>query len=667
VKAIFDATERMSVTEFLRHKYGTDECPTGMENIWRLALTRHMHESFLFFCSNFAYLSDKKDKLVTLKPFAGQAIHTLAIESQRKAGLPVRICELKARQVGFTLINIARGLHYCLDENRRALILVDDEDVAAEQATRLATMLNGLPGWLQPMRRIQNLKHLVFDNPNPKDRLANPGLNAAMQITVPSSFRGAPPGFVCVSEYAHMDADRQMAVQAGIISAMALSPEKMLIIDTTPNGNDDSYEPMVRKAIEMSPKWTRRIENWKGEISAEEILGGVLGIPEAVERGRPGMVPSMCPWRIHEEFSCKSPATPRGELPKLKAALREETVLSLGKLSKYGGEEEKDLAERYGVSIDRLFWRRCKIDSYDVPTEEMALLMFRQEHLSTVDSAFIDSGTAPFDRGTMDAMARQEREPIHVGLFDGEDRFDHRHPERLQWQEIRLYAPPQNGEKYTMGVDTNIAYESPDSDASVAQVVRHRDNKIVATYEARVPANILLEQLYYLYRWYFNCYYAIETAGMGYQLVRWAIDKGMSNCHYYKRYDADYPEPTKFPGWETKSNTRPMMDQTFTALFCNRSRESGKVEPLLNIPDAKTQREIRGLTRTPTGSFKSSRGHDDHYDALCIALVIGQDPYSGLVRQKEKDEEEKRVEFERAFYAINNTQLSRNRPDLANI
>ena len=26
----------------------------------------------------------------------------------------------------------------------------------------------------------------------------------------------------------------------------------------------------------------------------------------------------------------------------------------------------------------------------------------------------------------------------------------------LAWQEIRLYAPPEKGEKYTMGVDTDV-------------------------------------------------------------------------------------------------------------------------------------------------------------------------------------------------------------------
>jgi hypothetical protein len=295
----------------------------------------------------------------------------------------------------------------------------------------------------------------------------------------------------------------------------------------------------------------------------------------------------------------------------------------------------------------------------------MKLLAFRQEFYNTIDSAFIDSGSAPFDRACLDALDRQVRDPIATGLFRAEDQFDHH--AISQWQQIRIYAPPQNGEKYTMGVDCDQAYESPDSDATVAQVVRFRDNKIVLTYEARVPSYLLLEQLYYIYRWYFNCYYAIETAGMGYDLVRRCIDRGMGNCHYYKRYDADLPEPTKYPGWETKSNIRPLMDQTLTELICQRNRETGTPEPDIIIPDRKTLQEIRGLTRTQTGAFKSSRGHDDHVDALDIALCIARDPYSGLHRQKEEDEEAKRDEFERRFYDMTRSYTDRNHPDLSTL
>lgn len=674
----------MDVPEFLTSRFGSMDIPPEQTNMARLALTGHTRDSYHFFASNFAYASDKAGNLVLLKPFVGQAIHRVSLDAQLRAGLPGRLCEVKARQLGWTTENLARALHFILDENKRALILVDDEDVAAEQATRMNTMLNGLPRWMQPMRRIQNLKHIVLDNPNPKDRIKNPGLNSASQITVPSSFRGVGGSiFVCISEFAHMDEQRQEAVQSGLVSAIPLTPYTILIIDTTPNGPDDIYHNMVRKSVASNPKWTKRIEEWKGELTAEEVLNGALGIPDSVEKGRPGaMIPALCPWRFHEEYTARDKEHPRGEIPPLKKHQREEVESTLGKMPNYGGEEERELHDRYGVSIERLFWRRCKIDSYDLPTAEMALLMFRQEFLSTIESAFIDSGSAPFPRDSIDALQRQVRTPAAIGLFESEGKFAHwemngqafagkdTRRDRNPWHEVRIYAPPEPGEKYTMGVDTDIAYESPESDATVAQIVRFRDSKLVATYEARVGSHELMTQLYCLYKFYFNCYYAIETAGIGYDLVRRCIDRGMGNVHYYKRYDKDIPEPTAFPGWETgKPFMRAMMDQMLLQMICARDRDSGKAAPNCIIPDQMTVSEIRGLSRQPSGAFKANRGrHDDHCDALEIAWCIAMDPYSGLLRKVEKQEEEKRSEFEQNFkWVTNRGGTNRNRPSLLTI
>jgi hypothetical protein len=1032
VKSLYSQDELVDQNAWLTAKYG-DHIPDANRNVVRLAMTSHMRNSYTWFASNFCYIRDKAGNTKLLRPFVGQAIHRVALDSQLRAGLPGRLVEIKARQLGWTTECLARGLHFILDENKRAFILVDDEDVAAAQATDFNVMLNGLPKWMQPMRRIQSLKSLVFENPDPKDRVANPGLNSASQVTVPSSFRGVGGAiFVSIGEYAHMDETRQEAVNMGLISALGNNPYAILIIDTTPNGPGDSYHSMVLKACEQNPKWIKRIENYIGEPSAEDVLNGLFGIPDCVEKGRPGvMVPALCPWRYHEEYciiegmlvACKdglkpietivvgdettygrvtdtfkfenrqvvrvtteqgrsivctpthpfwtpdgwivadntlgkdvqlvghqfgadyqevggisitnemgrllgyymadgcldrygelsfacdaqdedvvddvkslvtafterfpsrgsagkvpikpikhgasactvvrsgrlafkefftelggfdpeiqrrtpcvpnaifrSPkpvvreflrglfegdgyrntratsveyyaknveflrqvqllllgfgvrariysndrtirgkrhkgwkmylraqqsetflaeigfvskrkswradptksrrgerrvsaraveseydrvvsvedagfanvydisvadvhqyaangilvhntvrdkAHPRGQIARFSKAMRDEMNATLGKMNKYGGEEEIEQRDRYGVSLERLFWRRCQIDNYELPSEESCLLAFRQEFLTTVESAFVDTGTTPFPRESMDALSRMIRTPAAVGLFESEGKFAHwqMHGEPISvvhrdpnpWQEIRIYAPPEPGEKYTMGVDTDVAYENEESDFTVAQVVRFSDNKLVATYTAKVGSHELMRQLFCLYKWYGNCYYAIETAGMGYDLVRRCIDAGMGNTHYYKRYDADNPEPTKFPGWETaKPFMRAMMDQRLLEYVCHRNPQTGKAEPLCIIPDAKTIAEIKGLIRKPSGAFKSKNGHDDHCDALEIAWCIALDPYSGLHRPDTEKPKQPQESWSSQWFA-NSGPSSRNRPDLSRI
>lgn len=1046
MKSLYDPLERTDVAGFLTARFGSVDIPSDQANLARLAITSHIHESYTFFASNFAYIADKRGNTSLLKPFVGQAIHRVSLDSQLRAGLPGRLVEVKARQLGWTTENLARALHFTLDENKRSYILVDDERVAAEQATHLNAMLNGLPHWMQPMRRIQNMRHIVFENPNPKDRIANPGLGSASQITVPTSFRGVGGSiFVCISEYAHMDEARQNAVNMGLISAIPLTPYTILIIDTTPNGcisagslvptsrglvrienlkgrvgvgttfgllddfydrgtkpvvrvttkrgislvctpdhrlksaaggwveakdalgvdleltpatlpdeyaivdgqaiderwgrflgyfmgdgsyyegrfritcdnNDpdviedvagllrslvrdapklsrwgmepqmatppadvsavvdggctqltvaririgrffeaigavkdnrravcvpdvilqspravvreflrglfesdgsahkrttqihltssyldllrdvqllltafgivshirphmppgstcsgakqsyrlvlnaadsrlfnehigfisdrkrarahyyegrpprrkpatgwldhdtvvsveaegeaavydlsigglpqfgangivvhncgDSYHEMVLKAVDANPRWTRRIETWnsakQGDLTADLILDGILGLPDSVERGRPGVyVPAICPWHIHDQYTVRSKIHPLGEIAHMKASERKELEATLGKVAMYGGEEETDIRDRYGVSLERLYWRRCKIDTYGLPTQEMNLLAFRQEFLTTIDSAFVDSGATPFPRDCMDALSRHITTPIAVGLFEGENRFawwemrgepiTHTHRDPNPWHEIRIYAGPENDEKYTMGVDTDVVYESEDSDFTVAQVVRVRDCKLVATYMAKVGSHELIKQLYCLYRWYNNAYYAIETAGMGYDLVRRCIDAGMANAHMYKRYDASDPEPTKFPGWETaKPFMRQMMDQKLLEYICHRNPQTGRPEPLCIIPDARTVSEIKNLVRQDSGAFKApkGRGHDDHVDALEIAWCIADDPYSGISRKTPDDSGEMRHEFEQRFRWVTGGTRNPNRPSLATL
>ncbi|HEY8311317.1 MAG TPA: hypothetical protein VIG47_12210, partial [Gemmatimonadaceae bacterium] len=91
MKSLYRPDERTDVPGFLRAKYGTDEPPKGHENMWRMALTGQIHDSYEFFASNFVYIVDKQGDLTTLRAFVGQAIHRVALDSQLRAGLPGRL------------------------------------------------------------------------------------------------------------------------------------------------------------------------------------------------------------------------------------------------------------------------------------------------------------------------------------------------------------------------------------------------------------------------------------------------------------------------------------------------------------------------------------------------------------------------------------------------
>lgn len=660
---LFEDWEHGSPGDLLYKRFGKKFPDSDERDKWARTEIAAFMQSDVYAIRNYMHVIDQTSgRLVKIEPYVGQAILAVAKRSQKRRQLPQYILEIKPRQVGWTSWILGDGLQTVMHPNRRALILVDDEDVADEKSVQLGTMVNSLPAVMQPMRRIQNLKHLVFDNPNAKDRLDNPGLNATLQITVPSSFRGLTPNFLALSEFAFYDDETLAKVTQGLIPAMAMTELTCVYIDTTPNGFDDYYYPMAMDAIERNPKWIKRIERAK-DITAQEILDGKLGEPD---RPDGGFVPAVSFFYQHEGYTTRDD-NPRGQLPRLSTKARGEIESDLGKNPKYGLAEETYLSKEKGVSIQRLYWRRRKIDSYELPTPELKLITFRQEFCSSIDSAFVHYGNCPFDRECLDEVMRQKRDPSAVGRLErranGLIGIDTQAAN--EWLKIYFYAPPDPGEKYSMGVDCGIAYEVPTNDATVAQVLRFSDSKVVATMVARAPDYLLREQIFLLYQWYNHAYYAVELKGIGYQLMRSLVEMGASNCYYWKRLDAELPEPSKYPGWETSNKTRPIMDEVMVRMICTRDPITNLPAPQINIPDAYTLHELQGLARQPTGSIKSNTGHDDAYDALAIAAVIAEDPYGGMHRKGKEPTAEQRREFESMFRRA--TKTNRNKPDLSRI
>jgi intein/homing endonuclease len=966
---LFRSDELQSVGEFFGSRYGREAPEPHEVNAWRLAETTQMMNSAPFAITNYFKVADKDGDLVRIKPFVFQAILSVCLESQRRRGLAQRVLEDKSRQTGGTTWCLGEALFNSLHPNHKSIVLVNDEDVAMAKATVLAGMVNSLPMHMQPKRRIQNLKHLFFDNPNPKERIYDPGLNSEIQITVPSGMRGTTPHLVIISEYAFMDDNRKEEVNTGLLSAMGLRKASCVIIDTTPNGMGDEYHTLVMEAVEANPKWVRRLETTVN-ITAADVFAGKLGEPE---RPDAGWVLAYSPFFTHDEYTTKN-ENPRGEYERISKSQLGDFLTDVCNNPKYGRESEMRLQEM-GVSPYRLYWRRKKIDSFQQASQELKLLVFDQEystciaagqrvsttlglvkiedvtigmqcptgevidvlapgikqvielrtaggrrlictpnhwvfttdgevqaenligkhiilqppifaehpyelqytgfartkisleitkdwarflgyfmsdgcyygstitiandikdqdliddqadlirvlfgldvkyrkigkcinvlassnaltplfshlgimetfdkdgierhrripsvpeciwrspkshvreflrayfsgdgyrsvdgqivkafsskrslmesvqHLllgfgvhsyiamckkkkpdggvyvgyelrlnvnasavymrevgftskrkserpriarphggrsgrsplvdanhdevieicdvglapvydltigdrhkycvnglsvhNTVSESFVNYEKSPFDRDCLTAVVKHGQEPIARGILREEGgKIGIDTTFNSDWQELRIYAPPESSEQYAIGVDTGgIRYGSLDADAWVAQVLRARDFKVVATYEARVDEFTFCDQLMLLYKWYGYAYTCVELQASGYAVVRRLVDAGMRNYYQWKRLDVDFPEPGEkvYPGWETTFKTRPIMDDWLVSTICHRDPMTGKPEPTVIVPDLKTLSELQSVRRTTSGAIKNDNGHDDH----CIA------------------------------------------------
>jgi len=661
----------MTTDEYLTSLYG-DRLPLREEqDQWTEAIVRLFMTSPLFAISNFFQIPAKDRQLTLMKPFAMQAIIDLCIEAQYRNQLPQRVAAFKSRQVGSSSWLLARSVHRtCANENRSAMFLVPDEDVCNKMSTRMGAMLNSLPRFLQAMRRIHNLKHLYFDNPNAKERIYDPGLNSEIQITVPSAMRGIPPDMLVVSEYSHMKEHDQYQISESILPGMAPSEYTCAVVDTTPNGYDEFYYPLIMEAIEANPKWIRKLEDSPRSYTAEEILAGAIGIPENLYKTE--YLVAFERWDWHEEYTIRSAQYPRGEIArKPPASIWKEFVASIGKEkpAKYGGDEELDLHQRYGISYEQLYWRRKKIDSTKMPTNEMRLATFHQEFAMSIEGGFVELEKTPFDRDCVEALVRMRKEPIARGLLDKNDKGEigvrKSIADKHEW---RIYAPPESGKQYVMGVDTNQAYESADADQTAMAIMRWPDAKLVALYTGKVPEHVLRVQAFLGYLWYNRAYIGVETEGIGYQLIRSLLKMGVSNYYSWKRTDQAHPEPSEFPGWQTDDRTRPLMDSKFIEALCWRDPETDKPAPKFIIQDWEAIKEIQGIRRGDSGSLKHAHGKDDIFDAICMCLCLMEDPWAGLHKAKPEGPTKAQVqEFEGLFKKAMPRPSTRNRPSLVSL
>lgn len=654
--SLYHETDWMELGEFIRHT-SFEKGIAVQSAAMKAAISEKFLASPIFAMRNFFYTVTKEDEFIRQDPWSGQVLLDLCIESQRKRNIAQAVIEIKSRQVGFTQHNIARGFWRTMQPRGVVLMLVNDEDVAEKMMQRVTTFYNNLPKWMMPMKRIDNPKSLVLDNPNSKDRDENPGLASEFLCTVPSAIRGLTPKMFIWSEMAFCKDPN--AIFDSVFNSMGANASFCRIIDTTPNGDEDFYKPMAMEACERNPKWVASWER-KGAPTREFIINGGLGEPD---RPKAGFVPCFMPWHWHQEYTTKDEEK-SGQLPCLEPEELQHLKATVGKIEKYGGEEETDLMKRFDISLYRLQWRRWKIDNDTGGADWYEKLgTFRQEHATTYLDCFVPLGHGAFDKRGMDELQRGICPPVARGCMRRDeggkiyiDRDFH-----SDWMEVRLWAPPDPGEQYVIGVDGSNAWYSSGGDDTYAQILRRRDLKQVGVMESKAPPDDWREQLRLLYHFFNRAYLGIEMEGVAIDVANKLLRQGVTHQYFYKRPDEDpTKEPSRYIGWETNMKTRFPMQNRLVEKISYRTAE-GKPMPQIILRDAKTYTQIMSATRDPQGKIANhGTGHDDAMMALMIALGINDDPWDPYTpkRQVEKAPPSNPI-FER--YGFPQT-VNRNRP-----
>lgn len=423
-----------------------------------------------------------------------------AIQKQWRAGKPVRIIILKARQMGFSTLTEAIIFFLTVTAKYVESMIVAHKDEATANLFRMSKRFyDELPPALRPMQRASNAQELLFDRPA-KYKGEAQGLGSRIRCaTAGGSGVGRSYTLKCLhlSEFAFWPGDKRETF-SGLVQAVPDRPGTVIIIESTANGYDE-FKKM-----------------WDDAVQAERD-------------GTDGFTPIFFAWFEMEEYR-------RAPLPGFKRT-----------------PEEQELAETFGLDDEQLAWRRWCISvncGGDVN-------LFRQEYPATPDEAFIATGRCAFDKAAL--VLRREKvrtdkwergafrvqKGIDGKILDWEWKPDERGP-------LRIRKHPEEGVPYVLGGDT----AGTGSDFFAAHVIDNRTGEQIAVLHHQFGERMFAEQVYCLGMYYNEALVGIEVNYSTYpEMV--LEELGYPNLYVRQRLDNYTGKLMDAFGFETTTTTRP--------------------------------------------------------------------------------------------------------------
>jgi Terminase RNaseH-like domain len=288
---------------------------------------------------NFLKIRTKSGELIKFKLNSSQRRLNEKIDELKRAGKPVRIIILKARQMGFSTLTEGRIFYETVtNQLTNSFIIAHKEEASTNLFNMSKLFYEELPLPLRPMKKASNAKELIFENPTPniEEKQKNPGLRSKIKIETAKNLdagRSATIHNLHASEVAFWDnAD---TVMLGLLQAVPNTSNTMVIVESTANGVGGYFYDMWQKA----------------------------------KRGENDFVPMFFPWYEHDEY--------RMEVP-------DDFKIT---------SEEQELKEMYGLDDEQIVWRRWAIRNNCGGDIEK----FKQEYPANDEEAFLTSGRPRFD------------------------------------------------------------------------------------------------------------------------------------------------------------------------------------------------------------------------------------------------------------------------------
>ena len=308
------------------------------------------------------YIKTKEKKVVKLKLNRAQNLIYRRIKKIKNQGQPIRMIILKARQEGVSTFCEAMIFENTVSSSNVNSLIVAHEPESTEEIFRMSKLYyDMLSEPVKPLKRYDNKKQLVFENPDEKTRSDNPGLRSKMVIATAGKVkigRGLTIQNFHGSEVAFWKNGKELMLS--VMQAIPDLPNTMVFLESTANGfgGDGEY-------------FYNMVQDTLAKKNDFELI--------------------FLPWSLMSEYSMPF----SGEEEKEKFA---ET------LDAY----EKDIQKGFNLKLEQLNWRRWAIKNKCGGD----LDKFKQEYPITIEEAFVASANTVIPKLHIEAQRKYIKEPV---------------------------------------------------------------------------------------------------------------------------------------------------------------------------------------------------------------------------------------------------------------
>lgn len=446
-------------------------------------------------------IKDKSGNLMSFRPNKVQATVLEAIQSRRRARLPVRIAILKGRQFGVS--TLCQGVVYAFvtqRANTNGAVIADDQDGAdylAEMPRLFYENMIEEHKILTPRLTTDNGTMLEFRNKKSMIRIETAGKRK--KVGRKFTFRvvhGSEVAFWPEFSEAHKSLSQSV-------------PEKhetIVLYESTANGVNDFC------------KFWRTIK-------------------KLAAKGETNWIPLFLSWKDHEEYA--KPFTDAQQLERFEQSM---------------SAEEREIIKTHELSMQQLHWRRWKIQNdFNGSVED-----FQVEYPLTDEEAFKSTGKAVFPERLLKPQRISLITPKLVGEVERVERRATFVPEKGGY--LKIWEGPKPGHRYVIGADCSEAAAS--HDYACAQVIDRTTWRQVAVLHGRIAPDIYGEKLFALGAWYNWALIAPEVNGPGLVTTMKLRDLYYPNLIRRKKMvvtDAGALEETEEYGFHSNSKTKPLL------------------------------------------------------------------------------------------------------------